>query len=93
MPTTHKGPNMPPSKFHGTLWRPSILPKWLKLILLILLHQSMCQAPIKPKRMHQEWANIVIVEKGGGLGPCVAQAKGFACPLHCARVVQDIQVK
>ena len=29
MTTTCKGPNMPPSKFHNSLWRPSILPKRL----------------------------------------------------------------
>ena len=39
MTTTHKGPNMPPSKFHVSLWRPSVLQKRLWLIWVISLHQ------------------------------------------------------
>ena len=91
MTITHKGPNMPPSKFHYSVWRPSILPKSLKHIWVIPLHQSGCQVPKKSKRMHQELANVVIGAQVGGLRSCVAQAEDFACRHNCARLAQGIQ--
>ena len=86
MTTTHKGPIMPPSKFHNSLNRPYILPKRLWLIWVIPLHQSLCQVPKNSEKLHQEWASVVGVAKVGGLRPCVASAEGLACKLHCARL-------
>ena len=86
MTTTHKGPIMPPSKFHNSLNRPYILPKRLWLIWVIPLHQSLCQVPKNSEKLHQEWASVVDVAKVGGLRSCVASAEGLACKLHCARL-------
>ena len=86
MTTTHKGPNMPPSKFHVSLWRPSILQKRLWLIWVISLHQSVCQVPKNSKRMHQEWPCVAGVAQGRGLRPYVGGAQCLVCQLHCARL-------
>ena len=86
MTTTHKSPNMAPSKFHVSLWRPSILQKRLWLIWVISLHQSVCQVPKNSKRMHQEWPCVVGVAQGRGLRPYVGGAECLVCQLHCARL-------
>ena len=86
MTTTHKGPNMQPSKVHVSLWRPSILQKRLWLIWVISLHQSVCQVPKNSKRMHQEWPCVVGVAQGRGLRPYIGGAECLVCQLHCARL-------
>ena len=86
--TTHKGPNMPHSKCHVSLWRPYILWKRLWLIWVIPLHQSVCQVLKNPKRMHQEWPSVVVVAQGRCLRPDVAGAEGLVSQLHCFRLAK-----
>ena len=85
MTTTNKGPNMPHSKCHVSLWRPYILWKRLWLIWVIPLHQSVCQVLKNPKRMYQEWPSVVVVAQGRCLRPYVAGAEGLVFQHHYFR--------
>ena len=86
MTTTHKSPNIAPSKFHVSveIFHPSEK---------IVTHLGYFFAPIslpgtqkKSMRMHQEWPCVVCVAHGRGLRPYIGGAECLVCQLHCARL-------